>query len=935
MGIYTKIIDQQKLMTSWKKVLANRPACGVDHMTWEEFERNCKLEIRQLNLELFNHTYSVQPVRLIHVFKDEKEREISLYTIRDKVVQVSIANELGKIFSPKFSKCSYAYQSDKSAILAVETIERYVGLHPEVWVAKLDIDAFFDHVVLEQLERKLSAVIKEQDVLDLIMSQLRAPSLSKDGKLEEKMVGIYQGSSLSPLLSNIYMTEFDHIMENETDFYVRYSDDILFFARSSEEVQSIIAKVAVLLEKLGLNIQESKTHIGRLRDGINFLGYDFDHRGKAVPGKARKKLEQNLEDIWLSNPGQIIEERLKKGSQILNGWDQYYKGQKDIKNIFEYVVLVYMARDTEALQEFSQKRRSFVNSYKDIATYLVSVWEENGWKKLILLEYEQYFEIGNGEDGLSNRYLKELVKLYKELFVDETEEVWGSLLQTYSDLNMDDKSEKIMDRLRTMRHESDEKVEISGVYVSKDLEEISVTPQMVRYLMELFVGREDMYAREILTEDGKRRSEYVPEPLDGTVLRQHLSGTETIETYVVRNNDTAHYLVIDVDISRKILLELENQEAIGNYLQLALKWSVRVQACFKQIGLETYIEFSGFRGYHVWLLFSEWLPVRYIYSLIEILKGRLSDLPQEVQIEYFPGKMKRQQGSAGQKIKLPYGLHLSSGKRSFFYGHNGYPAAVPEKMLSEMKRYSVLQIKQMIAANISSAKEQNVQIKTIELDYKKLGNINDAVLQVLKECTLMRYLVNKAVTTGYLTHQERMSILYVFGHLGEAGKDFVHTVMEKTINYQYMVTQKFISRLLSKPISCIKLREQYKSITAEYGCNCVFKRTNGCYPSPVIHALKNSMGDNTGVTLPSSRTISRDKQQGIYQEMNVHVRVQELAGKIVELKRQKRGLERSVEKVEKELCSIFDSAKTDCMEVDMGLLVRRKREDGYEWLIEL
>ena len=63
--------------------------------------------------------------------------------------------------------------------------------------------------------------------------------------------------------------------------------------------------------------------------------------------------------------------------------------------------------------------------------------------------------------------------------------------------------------------------------------------------------------------------------------------------------------------------------------------------------------------------------------------------------------------------------------------------------------------------------------------------------------------------------------------------------------------------------------------------------------------------------------------------------MQELAGKIVELKKQKRGLERSVEKVERELCSIFDSAKTDCMEVDMGLLVRRKRENGYEWLIEL
>ena len=38
--------------------------------------------------------------------------------------------------------------------------------------------------------------------------------------------------------------------------------------------------------------------------------------------------------------------------------------------------------------------------------------------------------------------------------------------------------------------------------------------------------------------------------------------------------------------------------------------------------------------------------------------------------------------------------------------------------------------------------------------------------------------------------------------------------MRLTINYQYAVTQKFVGKLLSKPISCIKLREQYKSITA-------------------------------------------------------------------------------------------------------------------------
>lgn len=237
--------------------------------------------------------------------------------------------------------------------------------------------------------------------------------------------------------------------------------------------------------------------------------------------------------------------------------------------------------------------------------------------------------------------------------------------------------------------------------------------------------------------------------------------------------------------------------------------------------------------------------------------------------------------------------------------------------------------------NISSVKGNATERKEIILEYQKFGDIGDSVKQVLQGCTLMRYLVNRAMTTGYLTHLERISVLYVFGHLGEDGEEFVHIVMQFTMNYEYAVTQKFIGKLLSKPISCIKLREQYKSITAEYGCNCTFKRTKNCYPSPVIHALKNSTESNVNVTLPTSRTMSKERQQDIYQEMNIHIRVQELAGKIVELKKQKRGIDKALEKAENELCSIFDSIKTDCMEVDMGLLVRRKMEMGYEWLIEI
>ena len=45
--------------------------------------------------------------------------------------------------------------------------------------------------------------------------------------------------------------------------------------------------------------------------------------------------------------------------------------------------------------------------------------------------------------------------------------------------------------------------------------------------------------------------------------------------------------------------------------------------------------------------------------------------------------------------------------------------------------------------------------------------------------------------------------------------------------------------------------------------------------------------------------------------------------------------EKNIKKLEKELEEIFDNANVDELEIDMGLLVRRKKENGYEWLIEV
>ena len=89
------------------------------------------------------------------------------------------------------------------------------------------------------------------------------------------------------------------------------------------------------------------------------------------------------------------------------------------------------------------------------------------------------------------------------------------------------------------------------------------------------------------------------------------------------------------------------------------------------------------------------------------------------------------------------------------------------------------------------------------------------------------------------------------------------------------------------------------------------------------------------ITIPTSRSLSTEKEKTVIDELNVHKKAQELAGRILELRKQQRAIDKNVAKVERELEKIYDSVGTDVLEIEMGMLVRRKKTDGYEWVIEI
>lgn len=948
MSFFHKIVDLQKLNQAWEHVRKNKPSAGVDGVTCEAFDSNRKEELQQLHLELVQHRYQSQPVRLVTLYQEEKEREIALFSMRDKVVQQSFAAELSKMFDSSFSSSVYAYRPGRSALDAVNRIS--LGMKPDMWVLKADIHHFFDNIETGRLIRYLSGTLKDEDSVWLLEEILSMKQMQKDGMIENREKGILQGSSIAPVLSNIYLGAFDKWMEKQVQFYIRYSDDILVLGKDKEGLEGLLENIVAYLKRMGLSLNNKKTYIAPIADSFTFLGYTFGPEGKQIPQKAKLGLKRRLEMIWLETGKLPVEEKLKKCTEVITGWEQYYRGERKPDGILEYAVLLYMVQNREktVLDKISEMRWDYENEYRDLLDFFLQEWKRIDKPWYQLLEYEQYHQVPESETDWKvwmerwnlNPLYQELLQGYEVFTAMEDVEGYGNLIQLYSDLGFYEKAAYFQDKLHAFQHLSSSTKMTMTPQRAYQGNEYVFTAQDIQTYMSLFIAREDMYGQETLVQGNKRVMEQVLEPVTEEVIAAHLNGTITAGTYVQRSNHTAHFLVLDVDISKKILLlHQENAPVIEQYMQMAAEHTGYLLKILGQLGLKGYVEYSGRRGYHIWIFFEEWLPVRYLHMLEDVIEERYQiQKREEIQLEFFPDKSRVRAGSAGQCLKLPCGIHSKTGQRSVLLDENFTVTEDVGAFLKDVATYSLKTIRKILSLHQTADKSATGEIQErpeVDTDLSAFGELPETVHVVLQNCSLVRYLCQKARTTGYLGHLERLSVLYVFGHLGDDGKEFVHRVMQYTLNYQYNTTERFIRKIPEKPVSCIKLREQYKTITAEYGCSCTFKRMKNCYPSPVLHAIRGTDAEAGEVTIPTSRTLSKENEKIVYEEINIHKKVQENASRILELKKQKRGIDKNIEKLEKEMETAFDNAGIDCLEIEMGLLIRRKIQQGYEWIIQI
>jgi len=345
-------ISKWVVWEAYQKVKANDGAAGVDGESIEEFERDLKGNLYKLWNRLSSGSYFPAPVRAVEIPKKQKSQGVRILgvpTVADRIAQTVARLYLEPKVEPVFHPDSYGYRPGRSALDAVGVCRERCWRKD--WVIDLDIRAFFDSVPHELVLRAVRRHTDERWILLYVKRWLKAPLQQEDGTLVPRDRGTPQGSSISPLLANLFLHyAFDVWMGKRfPDLqFERYCDDGVVHCTTEKQAQFVRDAIAGRLAQCGLELHPDKTRIVYCKDAdrratyanerFDFLGYTFRPRlsrskfGKffanflpAVSNDAVKAMSRELWS-WRINcrSDKSLGDLAHMVNKVVQGWINYY-----------------------------------------------------------------------------------------------------------------------------------------------------------------------------------------------------------------------------------------------------------------------------------------------------------------------------------------------------------------------------------------------------------------------------------------------------------------------------------------------------------------------------------------------------------------------------------------------------------------------------------
>lgn len=320
-----EIVRYENLTRAYQQVRKNGGSSGVDGMSVEELSIWLGEHMDGFGRSIVEEQYQVAPVRQKDIRKpDGGTRMLGIPTVKDRMIQQAISQELMIYYDPGFSESSFGFRPRRSAHQAVEQATRHIGSGKE-WVVDIDLEKFFDKINHDRLMQRLGKGIGDKRLLRLINSYLKA-GLMSDGLLSQRTSGTPQGGPLSPLLSNIVLDELDKELEKRGHAFCRYADDCNIYVKSKKAGERVMASLINFIEdKLKLKVNRKKSGV-RHCSAVKFLGYTLLSGGNIrVSDTSVTRLKDKIREITKRNRGVQFMRIIRELNQVIIGWTNYFK----------------------------------------------------------------------------------------------------------------------------------------------------------------------------------------------------------------------------------------------------------------------------------------------------------------------------------------------------------------------------------------------------------------------------------------------------------------------------------------------------------------------------------------------------------------------------------------------------------------------------------
>jgi group II intron reverse transcriptase/maturase len=326
-GLMEAVCERGNLKLAYQRVIENKGAAGVDSIGVAEFKDHLKQHWPTIKAKLLVGDYMPQAVRRVDIEKPQGgTRTLGIPTLTDRMVQQALHQVLSPIFEADFSESSYGFRPGRNAHQAVKAAKQYVAEGRRI-VVDMDLEKFFDRVNHDILMEKLSKKIGDGRVLRLIRRYLEAGMMA-EGIISPRTEGTPQGGPLSPLLSNILLTELDRELERRGHAFCRYADDCNIYVRSQQAGERVMASITrFLADTLKLAVNAAKSAVARPWER-KFLGYSLTwHKAPKlrIAPTSLKRLEDKIREVLQGARGRSLTKVINELNPLLRGWMVYFR----------------------------------------------------------------------------------------------------------------------------------------------------------------------------------------------------------------------------------------------------------------------------------------------------------------------------------------------------------------------------------------------------------------------------------------------------------------------------------------------------------------------------------------------------------------------------------------------------------------------------------